>query len=574
MSPLPTSPALSAIGSPSLAPSDATAQQAAEKAKRVRAPIIHELAFKDQSYDELRRKYPGSETDFKNALDKVADIDQSTRTYVLRNKYWKDLDVWAHDYASDDDRQEAIARAIRKFDKMRLSLSDPEWDMLLRKEERGRGRVVSQLQVNIARGPAAPKIRVQKPEDSSADSGNGGGNDSGSGSNRTDEDGVESDRNRSPSRPTNTKKTMSAREAQEKRILSTKKKPTAAPSSIKASPAKAGAKMSNDKRGKFKSEEFVHDSDTTDSESESVPLSASVQSKLAASNAKATSFGSPKVYAARAGSPAVSATKERKEDRSTPTPVAARKAKPSPLKEVTKPAVAPKPQPTKKRARDSSDDDSSSSGGSSSGTPLMKRIKPLKTAPKTSSVKDVREKTTQPSKPTPPARASNVSPNGSSDSTSSSTNGGGNGLGISHGATKTTSANKTKSNTSPVKSSPLASSPPTNASELDLSSEESVPPIGNSSTSRKRKMVDERRNNMSGDASSNGNKTKKRRTLPEDLVVKALQFKEFYEKYAALYKDISSRTNPPKDRVAELLKMHNRLQEMKSSIHSEAMLRA
>ncbi len=87
-------------------------------------------------------------------------------------------------------------------------------------------------------------------------------------------------------------------------------------------------------------------------------------------------------------------------------------------------------------------------------------------------------------------------------------------------------------------------------------------------------MVDERRNNMSGDASSNGNKTKKRRTLPEDLVVKALQFKEFYEKYAALYKDISSRTNPPKDRVAELLKMHNRLQEMKSSIHSEAMLRA
>ncbi|CAK7197382.1 hypothetical protein SEUCBS139899_000028 [Sporothrix eucalyptigena] len=593
LSPLPTSPSLSASGSPSLLPADAASQNAADKAKHARSPIIHELAFKEQPYDMLWQKYPGSsEAEFKNALEKVADLDDDTQNYILRKKYWRELDVWRHEYASEEERQQAVDNAVRQFDKMRLSTTEPEWEKLLPREERGQGKILSKVQVSIAKGTSAPKIRVQKADDASGDSGNGGSNDSseggnGSGSNRTDEEGGDSEVTLSPSRQTTTtKKKMTAREAQEKRLLSTKKKspPTSAPArstspatTTKVSPAKSAAARAsnNDKMGKFKSKEFVSESDSSDSESESVPLSASVhhQAKLAANSVKPLS----KPSTAKVSS-AATASKDRAhkdDDRATPSAAAARKAKPSPVKETVKALLPPKP-PLKKRARDQDDDDSSSS--SSSGTPLSKRIKPLKSAPKASStLRDAREKQRPPQPPAQPpsARVSNISPNESSSSNSSSGGGGGHSNMNGNGSSSANggSSSKSKNNTSPVKSSPLASSPPTNASELDLSSEESVPPIGTTNTSRKRKMVDDHRNNLkTAEATTNGTKLKKRRNLPEDLVDKAVRFKVYYEKYEALYRDIASRTNPPKERVAELLKMHNRLQEMKSDIHHEAMI--
>lgn len=639
LSPLPTSPAISNAGSPSLLPTDAASQQVAEKNKQARSPIIHELAFKEQSYDMLWQKYPGSsEADFKNALDKVADLDEDTHNYILRKKYWRELDVWRHDYASDEERQQAIDNAIRQFDKMRLSTTEPEWERLLPREERGQGRILSKVQVSIAKGAAAPKIRVQKADDSSAESGHANhyssesGN--GSGSNRTDEEGADSEVTLSPSRHTTTgaaKKKLSAREAQEKRLLSTNKKkspPTSAPAarstspnnnattttSTKVSPAKSAAARAkaNENLGKFKSKEFVSESDTSDSESESAPLASTVHhhTKLAggsSSVSKPSPIGSTKAASAKAASATPPVSKERASSAAA-APVR-KAAKPSPVKESAQKVLLPPKPPLRKRARDYDDDDSSSS--SSSGTPLSKRIKPLKsTAAKPSSTlrdardarevreareareardtrdardardareareareardsRDARDARDSREKPRlsaqPAARTRNVSPNGSSSS------GSGGNRDKDGGSNSTSSKAK---NTSPVKSSPLASSPPTNASELDLSSEESVPPIGTTNTSKKRKMVDDHRNSlMAAEASS---KNKKRRGLPEDLVDKALRFKVYYEKYEALYRDIAGRNNPPKDRVAELLKMHTRLQEMKNDIHNEATMRA
>ncbi|CAK7565174.1 MAG: hypothetical protein SEPTF4163_003084 [Sporothrix epigloea] len=568
VSPRPMSPSLSTCGSPSLLPVDTSSQSAADKAKQARSPIIHELAFKEQPYEILWQKYPGSsEAEFKSALEKVADLDVETHKYILRKKYWRELDVWHHEYASGEERQKAINNAVRQFDKMRLSTTEPEWEKLLPLEERRRGKILSKVQVSIANGPSAPKIRVQKADEASGDSSNGGSNELDEGA---DEDGHDSEITYSTSRQTTaaaSKKKPTAREAQEKRLLSTKKKSppissrprSASPANAtKVSPAKSAASRASntDNVGRFKSKEFVSEPDSSDSDSGSAvkPASANRQSKLAANSSKPTSTSKSKTVAAKA-TPASRLSKGRTTLSTTVTP----KVRSPSVKEIAKPLLSDKPR-QKKRTRDQSDDDSGSN--SSSETPLSKRIKPLKAVAKPPVFRDAKEDHRSPQLPSqPPARSTNISPNESSSSSGGgSTNGG---------------FSKSKDNTSPVKSSPLASSPPTNASELDLSSEESVAPIGTSSTSRKRKIVADHRSGLKvAGATSNGtsSKLKKRRILPEHLVDKALRFKVYYEKYESLYRDIASRIDPPRERVAELLRMHNRLQEMKNNIHHEVTL--
>ena len=141
---------------------------------------------------------------------------------------------------------------------MRLGLSEPQWDRLLEKSERGTGKHLSKLQSKIAQGPVPrpPKINLQKAEDSDRDTPIG------------DED-VFTDKNlskvkgesmaRSVSQPPTTKsKKVSEKEAQAKRLLSknpAKTAPKAAPVK-KAPPPKVGTKVL--------SSEFVNESDEED----------------------------------------------------------------------------------------------------------------------------------------------------------------------------------------------------------------------------------------------------------------------------------------------------------------------
>ncbi len=96
------------------------------------------------------------------SLDKVADLDKDSQNYVLKRNYWRELDVWIHEYASDEERQQAIDNAIKQYDKMRLTSSEPEWQKLLPREERGKGKCLSKLQRNLVQ-VGTPKIKVQKP---------------------------------------------------------------------------------------------------------------------------------------------------------------------------------------------------------------------------------------------------------------------------------------------------------------------------------------------------------------------------------------------------------------------------
>jgi len=472
---VPSSPALSGIGSPALTPSLSASQQATDKAKEARSPIIHELAFREQTYDNLWNKYPGSsEDEFKKALEKVATLDEVSKNYILAKKYWRELDVWNHEYASDEERQHAIDNAVTQFDKMRLTASEPEWDKLLPKEERGKGKCLSKVQAKIMRGPppapaAAPKIKVQKAEDSSPESGSskddGGKKKTAKGGDKPSKGGESMARTNSQ-----TKKAPPA----EKRWVSNRK--TATP---KVSPSKTATKPAAEKPGKFKSDEFIIDSDSSADESAPLP------SGVAPSKVDKKPVERP--------------VKE----------TTALKPRPAP-KEVIKPQITAKPPV--KRSRD--DDDSSSS----SGTPLSKRFKVKET------------------KPALPPVSHNHRTSDSSQN--------------SRGTNSATSFTKSK-NTSPAKSSPLASSPPTNASDVDQSSEAVHNP-------KKRK------------AEHDSDPKSKRQRLPEEVMRKAVRFKSFYEAYETLHNQMTQLENPPKEKVADLLDMRQRLQDLKTEIYKAA----
>lgn len=321
-----TSPALNATRSPNLGPQVSASQQVMERKREQRFTLVHELAVMDRTTEYLKKKWTGKEEDFRPTLEKTADLNGDTKKWTMKKSCWKELDVWKYDYDSQADRQTAIDNAIRKYDNQRLSSSEVEWQRLLPKEERGKGKCLSRLQANLAKGPAqpAPKIKVQKAEDSSGS--------------KDDTDSVENDkpkygaeamsRSNSGSLPAKPKK-PSAQEAQAKRLLSNTKPKTTAP---KTSPSKPKPAGKTEKR--VLSAAIIENSDSSGDE---VPM---MKSKPAPAKAKDTVIVNTRPSA---------------------------------------PAREPVKKPPVKRPREESD------SSSSSGTPLSKRIKPKQPLPAPSS---------------------------------------------------------------------------------------------------------------------------------------------------------------------------------------------
>ncbi|KAI9047665.1 hypothetical protein LZ554_008376 [Drepanopeziza brunnea f. sp. 'monogermtubi'] len=223
---LPTSPSLNSVGSPSLGPASVPlSQQNAEKSKEARKPVIHLLAVEPLTEMSLRAKLPDlSETELKNALQKVGDLNETTSKWELRKGYWKELDVWTFRY-SGDERQRAIDNAVKQFDKMRMGVSEPEWERLLAKSERGTGKCLSKLQADIA---ARNLARTSKAGDASGkDTPNG-----------ADDDVLDDKQLSKPKKP-------SEKEAQAKRLFSNKPSKAAAKPAPKAEPKAAASKATS-----------------------------------------------------------------------------------------------------------------------------------------------------------------------------------------------------------------------------------------------------------------------------------------------------------------------------------------
>lgn len=254
---MPSSPALSGVGSPSLGPTSAPlSQQKAEQSKATRKPVVHLLALAPMSEPAVLSKIPEAlDCDIRQALQKVGDLNESTGKWELRKNFYKELDVWSYDYDTTEDRQRAIDNAVKQYDKMRLGVSEPEWDRLLPRSERGTGKCLSKLQAQIAQGPIvrAPRTGASKSEDSGHDTPNGE-NDDVSGDKHLSKVKSES-LARSVSQPPSAKsKKVNEKEVQAKRLLS---KNNTKPKLTPAKKEKLGTKAG----GKILSSQFVSDSD-------------------------------------------------------------------------------------------------------------------------------------------------------------------------------------------------------------------------------------------------------------------------------------------------------------------------
>ncbi|TVY39063.1 hypothetical protein LOCC1_G006306 [Lachnellula occidentalis] len=257
---MPSSPALSGVRSPSTGPTSVPlSQQQAELAKTARKPIIHLLALGPTSERALREMLPDiGSNDFKQTLRKVGDLNESIGKHELRKSYWKELDVWSFTFPNQDDRQLAIDNAVKQYDRMRLGVSEPEWDRLLPKPERGTGKSLSKLQAQIARGDLQrpPKIKVQKEDGSGRET--SGPEDEGSIKDKKVSKVKGESKSVSQSPSTKTKK-VSEKEPAKKVLSKNTTKPTLKPV---PKPTAAAKKREAAKTGtKVLSSEFVEDSD-------------------------------------------------------------------------------------------------------------------------------------------------------------------------------------------------------------------------------------------------------------------------------------------------------------------------
>ncbi|CCT62713.1 uncharacterized protein FFUJ_00705 [Fusarium fujikuroi IMI 58289] len=227
---IPQSPGQVSLGS--LTPNPTTSQPL-DRAKGDRAMLVHELAVQDRSFDYLAKRWEGKVEDMEPTLRKVADDLDDNNKWSLKKKSWRDLDVWNYDYDTQEVRQKAIDNAVRQYDKQRVTISEPEWDRLLPKEERGTGKSLSRVQAKITKTVSTPSINVEMADGGTTPRDSGDSQDA----NRPRVGGEAM--SRSTSNPLSTKpKKPTAQEAQVKRLLGKSKAKTTA----SAAPSKTTSK--------------------------------------------------------------------------------------------------------------------------------------------------------------------------------------------------------------------------------------------------------------------------------------------------------------------------------------------
>ena len=170
----PSSPYLSASYSPRPPPTSAPAQTGAvtsqDKIRQdaMKISIVHLLASKPMSSKAVQATIRASKDDCDRVLEKHAqDCQSMSGKKELKQRAYRDLDVWKFPYDRPENRAAAIERAIHAYDRMRVEKSDPLWQMLLKPEERGKGKMLSKL--NFNKPTPTPKPHESKDEMSETD---------------------------------------------------------------------------------------------------------------------------------------------------------------------------------------------------------------------------------------------------------------------------------------------------------------------------------------------------------------------------------------------------------------------
>ncbi|KAL4891088.1 hypothetical protein BDV59DRAFT_183188 [Aspergillus ambiguus] len=515
-----SSPALGVARSPaSLPPLTPTSAPLAQNKDRLRlealkVPLMHLLAVRAVSTKFLAKQTRASIDDCETLARKYGVENKfNPEKFDLKDRAFRDLDVWSFPYPSQEDRQEAIENAISAFDRQRISRSDKLWQMLLPKEERGKGKCLSRLDLRTGpiKKPLTPRIQVE-------DAGKEG-----------DTTGPETDKASGNGRLTPTPR--SAAPTTQKKSADTK--PTAKSTTTKKNSTNStltGRVLKNRDRkstskpdGKFKSAEYVHDSDEDDTDMPDA--------------------------AAPSEPPAAEKTKPQTKAPSKP-------AKPPVTREpshVPTPKVDPPERPPK----------TESPPKTSAKSPAAKRLPSSRPPAQKSPQKP------SPLGSSPPTNASDIqnrsrssSQNNSSSSSSSSpliTQ-------ISRPKKPVTDTNATRppKTNGVVKPSP-AVNPLKRKAELDRPS--STPSQGRTTGDLEHK----RRRAVSTSSGSTGSASPplSREILLQQLREKSRRFKQRYARYRTLHDSMAKHPDPPRAEVERLQKLHTQLQLMKKEIWDE-----
>ncbi|KAL4936786.1 hypothetical protein BDV06DRAFT_204307 [Aspergillus oleicola] len=490
-----SSPALGVARSPipitPLTPTSAPLSQNKDRLRleALKVPFIHLLAIRAVSTKFLARQTRSSIEDCTTLAQKYGVENRiNSEKFDLRDKVFRELDVWKFPYPSQEDRQEAIENAISAFDRMRISRSDKLWQSLLPKEERGKGKCLSRL--DLRTGPikkaATPRIQVEETEDP---------------------DSVKpGDSNATPKSGMNTQKKKPAA-----------KPKTAANSTLTGRVTKKADKKPPSKlESKFKSAEYVHDSDDDDTDLPEASLSEKSQPQRTPPKTKPT----PKPLDTRAS----------KEPSQVPTPKVEQNEAPprKPEPATSKPAATKRPPSSLPPSQQ-----------------LTRKASPLASPPpaRTSA---------------PQGHSRSSSQNNSSSSSSSSPL-------ISQRPHIKTERPAAKQPAKPNR----ATRPPETTNSLKRKAEIERPPIQNAS--RLHDLDHKRRRAVSTSSGSTGSASPplSRELLMQRLREKSQQFKKFYAKYRSLHDAMASHANPPRAELEKLQKQHSRLQLMKKEIWDE-----
>ncbi|PGH01829.1 RNA polymerase II elongation factor ELL [Blastomyces parvus] len=542
------SPGLLGARSPAAATSISTPKSASLpqnkdkiRLEALRVPLTHLLAVRPVSVRFLAQKTRSSQEDCLALVQKYGVENRLNREkYGLKDKAYKDLDIWEFPYPSEDERQEAIENAISAFDRMRISRTDKLWQMLLPKAERGKGKVLSRL--NLHTGPipksATSRVNAQSSEDVSKE-GYGTGNES----ERT-AGGI------TPNRPNGNVSVRSGSTAQKKdpanknghaKRAGTRAKNTTLTGRVTKKTDKKTEKKSSAKPDtKYKSAEFVHDSDEDTEMADSPPLGPStaatgdtVDKQSQETRASKTSAKSFPPSTSTTPKPAEAEKLGKAKTQSMKTiPSATATTRTASNSSPQKPSPLGSSPPTNASELESGRRSSSTTQSSSSSSPLMVQHSKTKAASTVSSIQtpsavngDQKPAPTSLKRKAetdqPPSRHANHELNG-----------------IRH---------------SKPRPHPLPT-PTTNGRIIEP---------------KRRRLSSPSSGSTTGSTTGSASPPRSLEILRQRLRDKALQFKRYYASYRLLHQEMTSHPDPPPNEIEKLARQHERLQRMKQEIWEE-----
>lgn len=551
---MPASPSIGASRSPAslgAAPTSVPVVRGekSQKLQALRTPLIHLLAVRQVSVKFLAQKTCCSQEECKEVLQKVGrESLLDPEKWDLSDKSFKELDVWKFAYPSDVDRKFAIDRTVSAFDRMRVSREENLWQMLLPKHERGKGKILSKL--NLHAGPiqktGTPRINVQTTGDASQ------GHETGNDSDRRDllAPSDAEPMARSKSHDQITKKRVSEKEAQSKRLLSKNPKKTIQATKTKAPhPAvKKGLKKAAAASSSVpKSTEFVRDSDEDEDMKDVDPA----QSKPKSAPSRTTTGEATKAQKMAVAKSSSAPSKPR---------IPENKAS----KIQKKPAVPPSKIAGNKPLSTSSSTSGSRgrlSDSSHSAIPMTKTL-------------SRQRNTSSPHKPSPlgsspPTNASDFDNDNSSHPASSTS------------STPLVAQSRRMNNTTPV-CLPGIARPASHAAnknsdgllkrkanDIDSDIHNHAAPLTNGQTNAAKRQKTSILSPPTSDSSA-GSSPPTIRASTMDL---AERFKRFYVKYEIRYQEVTACEDASQDDVDKLLSMHDRLVSMKDEIAKSVQVR-